>query len=236
MNDLINIIIALCTLTILEIVLGIDNLIILTILTHKLPPQQQNKARKIGLTLAWSTRLLLLACAVAMTKLTDTVITIYNTSFSWRDLFLLTGGIFLLYKATQEIHAEIEPRDQQVLKSKIKSFTMVVLQIAILDIVFSLDSVLTAIGLTNQFWLMATAISLAILVMLYGSAKFSRFIQRHPTIKMLALSFVMMIGVLLIADGFKFHVPRTYIYFAMGFSLFVEFLNMIKRKRADKWI
>lgn len=228
---------SLVTLTILEIVLGIDNLVFLAIISQKLPKHQQSRARKIGLTLAWATRLLLLAASVWITKLTYPLIHIASYGFSGRDIFLLLGGIFLLAKATQEIHTELDPADETQ-TPKIKStskFSFVVTQIAILDIIFSLDSVLTAIGLTSRFWLMATAITIAIITMVFASEPLSKIITRYPTIKMLALSFLILIGMVLVADSFHFHIPRGYIYFAMGFSLFIEFLNILKRKR-QSWL
>lgn len=236
MNFYVDIVLSLVTLTILEIVLGIDNLVFLAIITQKLPKNKQRNARQMGLTLAWISRLLLLASAVWMVKLTSPLFTLFGMDFSGRDIFLLVGGIFLLAKGTQEIHNELEPKDDAFnpLAYKSGQFAWVVLQIAIIDIIFSLDSVLTAIGLTQQFSLMATAITLAIIAMLFASEPLSRFIERHPTIKMLALSFLLLIGMVLIADSFKFHIPRGYIYFAMGFSMFIEFLNLVRRKRKRK--
>lgn len=233
MNTFLDILLSLSTLTILEVILGIDNLVFLTILSHKLPKNQQRKARQLGLTLAWVTRLLLLASAVWVIKLTTPWFTIFGMPFSGRDLFLIAGGMFLLTKATQEIHAEVDPyaETKQRVPFKRVSFNLVIIQIAILDIVFSLDSVLTAIGLTQRFWLMATAITIAIIAMVFASEPLSRFVEKNPTIKMLALSFLILIGMVLIADGFEFHIPRGYIYFAMGFSLLIEFLNMLRRKR-----
>jgi predicted tellurium resistance membrane protein TerC len=226
------IIISFVTLTILEVVLGIDNLVFLAIISKRLPPSQQRKARQWGLTFAWMTRLLLLASALWLTKLIQPLFTIFSFSFSGRDIFLLGGGLFLLTKATQEIHAEMESHDKEYkINPKYLSFMMVVTQIAILDIIFSLDSVLTAIGLTQHFWLMAAAITIAIIAMVFASEPLSHFIEKHPTIKMLALSFLILIGVILIADGFHFHIPRAYIYFSMAFSLFVEILNLISHKR-----
>lgn len=228
---LFDIIASLVTLTILEIVLGIDNLIFLAILSQKLPKDQRKRARQIGLTLAWLTRLLLLASAVWITKLTTPLFTLFEIGFSWRDIFLIGGGVFLLTKATQEIHAELEPTSEREISTVRSTFGIVITQIVLLDIVFSLDSVLTAIGLTQLFWLMATAITLAIIAMLIASEPLSRFVERHPTVKMLALSFLILIGMVLVADGFGSHIPRGYIYFAMGFSLFIEFLNLLRRKR-----
>lgn len=234
MTDLIA---SLITLTILEIVLGIDNLVFLSIISQKLPVHKQKKARQIGLTMAWMMRLALLASAIWITKLSKPILLIFDLAFSGRDIFLIMGGLFLMYKATQEIHLELEMKELKKSKQTVKpvTFHSVVTQIAILDIVFSLDSVLTAIGLTQQFWLMATAISIAIMAMVFASEPLSRFIHRNPTIKMLALSFLMLIGTILIADGFQFHIPRGYIYFAMGFSFFTESLNIVRRKRRRKF-
>lgn len=230
--QLLDILLSFATLTILEVILGIDNLVFLAIISQRLPKELQPKARKFGLTLAWVTRLLLLASAVWLTKLTQPLISLFSYSFSGRDLFLILGGVFLLAKATQEIHTELEPvHSKTILNIKPARFSMVVTQIAILDIIFSLDSVLTAIGLTQRFWLMAAAITVAIIAMVFASEPLSKFVERHPTIKMLALSFLILIGMVLIADGFATHIPRGYIYFAMAFSLFVEILNLVAKKR-----
>lgn len=230
--DLFDILISFLSLTLLEIVLGIDNLVFLAIVTQRLPKALQSRARKLGLTLAWVSRLILLASALWLMKSTRPIIFISNMEFSWHDIFLILGGMFLLMKSTQEIHAEMEPQSQaENILPKYASFSMVVFQIAMLDIIFSLDSVLTAIGLTQRFWLMASAITIAIITMIFASEPLSRFVEKHPTIKMLALSFLILIGMVLVADGFGTHIPRAYIYFAMGFSLFVEVLNLIKRKR-----
>ena len=230
--ELFDILISFLSLTILEIVLGIDNLVFLAIVTQRLPKHLQSRARKLGLTLAWVTRLILLVSALWLIQHTEPLFTIFNMGFSFHDIFLILGGLFLLMKSTQEIHAEMEPLEKnEHIIPKYASFTVVVVQIAILDIIFSLDSVLTAIGLTQRFWLMASAITIAIIAMIFASEPLSRFIEKHPTIKMLALSFLILIGMVLIADGFGSHIPRGYIYFAMGFSLFVEFLNTVRRKR-----
>jgi predicted tellurium resistance membrane protein TerC len=231
MDLTIEILLSLTTLTILEIVLGIDNLIFIALISQRLPKHQQKKARQIGLTLAWVTRLLLLASAVWITKLTTPLFNFMSTAFSGRDLFLLAGGLFLLGKSTQEIHNEIDPHEKQKGKANTTKFSIVVTQIAILDIIFSLDSVLTAVGLTQRFWLMAVAITIAIVAMIFASEPLSRFVERHPTVKMLALSFLILIGMVLVADSFHFHIPRGYVYFALGFSIFIEFLNLLKKKR-----
>lgn len=233
--ELIDIIASLLALTILEIVLGIDNLVFLSILTERLPTERRKSARRWGLTFAWVTRLLLLASAIWLSKLTTPLFNIANLSFSARDIFLFLGGAFLIAKATQEIHNEVNEDEKEFIKSsKPASFKMVVLQVGLMDIIFSLDSVLTAVGLTDRFWIMATAITCAILVMIYASEMVSRFISTYPTIKMLALSFLILIGMVLVADSFSFHVPRGYLYFAMGFSLSVEALNLARHSRKKK--
>ena len=235
MGPVLDISISLITLIILEVVLGIDNLIFLAIISQRLPKHQQKRARQIGLTLAWVMRLLLLFSAVWITKLVHPLFSVFGMAFSGRDLFLLSGGLFLLAKASQEIHSEMEPGElDSGFVIKHSGFGYIVSQIALLDIVFSLDSVLTAIGLTQRFWLMATAITVAIIAMVFASEPLSHFVERHPTIKMLALSFLMLIGMVLVADSFKFHIPRGYIYFSMCFSLFVEMLNILRRRKRLK--
>jgi predicted tellurium resistance membrane protein TerC len=233
-----NLVSSLLALIILEIVLGIDNLVFLAILTERLPRASRKRARQWGLTVAWATRLLLLASAVWLVKFTTPLITFNEFSFSARDLFLLVGGIFLIAKATQEIHIEVEPEALEeapgIASTAAVSFRSVILQVGLMDIIFSLDSVLTAIGLTPHFWVMATAITITIAIMIWASEPVSAFIEKHPTVKMLALSFLILIGMILIADGFAFHIPRGYIYFAMGFSLGVEALNTLKRSRRRK--
>jgi predicted tellurium resistance membrane protein TerC len=228
--------VTLITLTILEIILGIDNLVFLAILSQRLPERLQKKARQIGLSLAWISRLALLGSAIWLTKLTTPLFTIFGLALSGRDLFLLCGGLFLLTKSTQEIHSELEPEKEGLgTTKKVRAgFLMVLTQIVVLDMVFSLDSVLTAIGLTQNFVLMAIAISIAIIIMIFASEPLSRFIHRHPTIKMLALSFLILIGTFLVADGLGYHIPRGYLYFAMAFSLMVESLNMWRRKKAAR--
>ncbi len=225
----------LLTLTALEIILGVDNLVFLSILTEKLPQGLRRKARYWGLSFAWMSRLFLLAFALVLVSLNETLFEIRGYSFSIHTLFLIIGGFFLIAKATQEIHIEVDPQELSPKDLKKKySFWGVVLQVALMDIVFSTDSVLTAIGLTNEFWIMALAISIAIIVMLYSSTAIAEFISRYPTIKMLALCFLLLIGTLLIADGFSFHVPREYLYTVMIFSLGVEGLNHLKRRRTSK--
>lgn len=234
--EFLDIFLSLCSLIILEIVLGIDNLVFLSILTEKLPQKSRKQARQWGLTFAWVTRLILLASAVWIVKLTAPLVQLGAIAFSTRDLFLLVGGAFLIAKATQEIHfavSETEEEERQESQGKV-TFRGVVMQVALMDIIFSLDSVLTAVGLSSYFGVMAFAITCAILVMMYASEPVSRFIDTHPTIKMLALSFLILIGMVLIADGFSFHVPRGYVYFAMGFSLGVEMLNQLSHVRRKK--
>lgn len=234
--ELLDILTSLVALIILEVVLGIDNLVFLSILTEKLPAAQRRSARRWGLIFAWVTRLLLLASAVWLAKLSHPLFSWGEWSVSVRDIFLFAGGAFLIAKATQEIHHEVGESETEVSRNGNKVFTFrgVVMQVALMDIVFSLDSVLTAIGLTTLFWVMAVAITFAILVMIYASEPVSKFIDKHPTIKMLALSFLILIGMVLIADSFSFHIPRGYVYFAMGFSLGVEALNHLKRSRKKK--
>jgi predicted tellurium resistance membrane protein TerC len=233
--EFLDIISSVIVLVILEVVLGIDNLVILSILTEKLPVNQRRKARRWGLTFSWVTRLLLLSLAVELIKLTTPLFSISELSFSARDFFLIIGGAFLIWKATDEIHQDVSEAGNEPAKTKTSakkvSFKMVIFQVAIMDIIFSLDSVLTAVGLTTRYWVMAFAISCAILIMIFASEVVSEFINRHPTVKMLALSYLILIGMVLVADGFSFYIPRGYVYFAMGFSLAVESLNLIKQSR-----
>ncbi len=231
--EILDIFLSVVALIILEIVLGIDNLVFLSILTEQLPREKRKQARYWGLTFAWVTRLLLLASVVWLVKLTHPFFSMGHLAFSFRDLFLIAGGAFLIVKATQEIHFEVgeTKAEQKAIRKAPGTLRGVIIQIGLMDIIFSLDSVLTAIGLTNNFMVMAVAISCAILVMIYASEPVGHFIEHHPTIKMLALSFLILIGTLLVADGFSFHVPRGYLYFAMGFSLGVESLNLLKKAR-----
>ena len=222
---------SLLTLTTLEIVLGVDNLIFIAILAGRLPPAQQAPARRIGLGLALITRLLLLATLSWMIGLTRPVFTAMGQDFSWRDIILICGGLFLAYKGTSEIHHRMEPPEEEKDAGGSASFGGVLVQIMLLDIVFSLDSVITAVGMVEQFWIMATAVIVAAIVMLVASGPLSEFVQRHPTVKMLALSFLLMIALVLIADGFGVHIPKGYVYAAMGFSVLVESLNLIAAKR-----
>lgn len=227
-----NQVLSLFTLIILEIILGIDNLVFLTVLTDTLPKAQRKSARFVGLLLSWVSRLFFLMTAIWLTQLTYPILQWRELSFSARDLLLLFGGIFLIIKSTQEIHHEVEKISEKRSKKRKKpvSFNRVVVQVALMDIIFSFDSVLTAVGLTDHFFVMAIAITCAILIMIFASESVAAFIENYPTIKMLALSFLILIGMMLSADGFHYHIPRGYLYFAMGFSLGVELLNIISKK------
>lgn len=223
---------ALVTLTLLEVVLGIDNIIFISILSGKLPEEQQAKARTTGLLLAVVTRLILLASIFWLAHLTDPLFSLFGQDFSVRDLILLGGGLFLLAKSTYEIHGSLEMEDPHNVRGGNAAYWGVIAQILVLDLVFSLDSVITAIGMAEQLGVMAAAIIIAIIVMLVFAGAISDFVNRHPTIKMLALSFLVLIGTALVAEGLAFHIPKGYIYFAMAFSFGVEMLNMrIRDKR-----
>jgi predicted tellurium resistance membrane protein TerC len=223
--------IALFTLTVLEIVLGIDNIIFISILTGKLPEQQQPKARRLGLFLAMFLRIGLLASIAWMAKLTAPLFTVLGQGISGRDLILLTGGVFLLFKATREIHERLEGDEEEGSARAVASFTGVIVQVLLLDIVFSLDSVITAVGMADHLPVMIAAVVIAVGVMMFAAGPISNFVSRHPTIKMLALSFLLLIGMSLIAEGLGRHIPKGYIYFAMAFSVFVEMLNLWSRKK-----
>jgi predicted tellurium resistance membrane protein TerC len=224
--------IALVTLTFLEIVLGVDNVIFISILSSKLPASQQKPARQIGLLAAMVIRILLLLSIVWIIKLTTPLFYIFERPFSGRDLILIGGGLFLLAKATLEIHQRLEGEEGQGSELARPSFAAVITQIMVLDIVFSLDSVITAVGMASEIAIMVTAIILAVGVMLFSAAPISVFVNRHPTMKILALSFLMLIGVALVGDGLGMHIPKGYIYFAMGFSVLVEVINLRVRKVA----
>lgn len=232
MTAIMDIMLSFLTLTILEIILGIDNLVFLAIISQKLPQAKQTLARRLGLFFACVMRLILLALALELTKLVTPLFTLFDTTFTGKGLFLLAGGIFLLTKATHEIHLEIDSSDNsdQLIKAR-SQFGWVVMQIVLLDIVFSLDSILTAVGLTQNFWLMAASIVTAILIMLFASEPVTGYINRHPSLKMLALGFLILIATVLIADGLNFHIPRGYLYFAISFSLFIEVLNLSKKRK-----
>ncbi|MDV6314982.1 TerC family protein [Idiomarina sp. HP20-50] len=226
--------IALATLTALEIVLGIDNIIFISILVGRLPEHQRDKARTIGLGLAMGTRLLLLFSLTWVMTLTDPLFSVFAEEISGRDLILLLGGLFLLGKSTLEIHHALEGESQSETSAVSASFAGILVQIAILDVVFSLDSVITAVGLADQLSVMVIAVVISVGVMLLAAKSVSDFVDKHPTIKMLALSFLILIGMTLIGEGFGFHVPKGYVYFAMAFSLTVEMLNLKIRANRKK--
>jgi predicted tellurium resistance membrane protein TerC len=223
--------IALLTLTVLEIVLGIDNIIFISILAGKLPQEQQAKARTVGLALAMFIRIALLASLAWIARLTDPLFTVMNQEISGRDLILLIGGVFLLFKATREIHDRLEG-DEGHASAKVRaSFSSVLVQILLLDIVFSLDSVITAVGMAEELAIMIIAVVIAVAVMMVSAGPISGFVARHPTVKMLALSFLLLIGMSLVAEGLDQHIPKGYIYFAMGFSVLVETLNLRSKSK-----
>ena len=223
---------AFVTLTALEIVLGIDNIIFLAILVGRLPVEQRERARFLGLAFAMLTRIALLFSLTWLMSFTRPLLTIMEYEFSLRDIVLILGGAFLLFKSTLEIHNSLEGEEHEAGSgSAAASFLLVVVQIAIIDIVFSLDSVITAVGLVEHIEVMVAAIIIAVLVMMLAARAISEFVDQHPTIKMLALSFLILIGVALIGEGFDLHIPKGYIYFAMAFSVVVELLNMRMRKR-----
>jgi predicted tellurium resistance membrane protein TerC len=228
--------ISLATLTLLEIILGIDNIVIISILAQKLPQAQRARARTTGISLALITRILLLLGIVWLASLTAPLFTALGQQISMRDIIMISGGLFLLVKGTHEIHGVFENEaDVATIKGNI-SFSAIIVQIVLLDIVFSLDSVITAVGMAQQTGVMIAAVILALMLMLLASGIISAYIHQHPSLKMLALSFLMMVGVTLIAEGLEFHIPKGYIYFAMGFSGMVETLNLLagSRKRTGK--
>jgi predicted tellurium resistance membrane protein TerC len=222
---------ALVTLTTLEIVLGIDNLVFISVLVARCPPKEAERARKIGLSLALLFRLALLFTLTALIALRTPLFTIFGTGISWRDIILIGGGLFLMAKATHEIHGEIEPHDRKKRPTTTQSFFWVVLQLIVVDLVFSIDSIITAIGMAQDIEVMVAAVVIAMIVMYLASAPVSAFVARHPTTKMLALAFLLLIGIALIADGFDVHIPRGYIYFAMGFAGAVELFNVLAARR-----
>lgn len=221
--------IALLTLTLLEIVLGVDNIIFISIVSSKLPVEQQAKARNIGLSMALVFRVGLLFFITYIIGMTKPLFTIFEQAISGRDIILIAGGLFLLAKSTSEIHGKMEGGEHQV-KAKVASFGKIIFQIVLLDMVFSFDSILTAVGLSDQLLIMITAVVISMGVMMAFSGAISRFISNHPTLQILALSFLILIGFMLILDGLGFHVPKGYIYFSVAFSLLVELLNMRFRK------
>ena len=227
--------IALGTLTTLEIVLGIDNIVFITVLADRLPPEQRPKARQVGLALAMLTRILLLFTITLIMGLTAVLFTVFEHGVSGRDLILIIGGLFLLTKSTREIHDKMEGEgDEAMGASPAATFGAVLIQIAILDMVFSLDSVITAVGMADDIAVMVTAVILAVGVMMISAGPVGNFVSNHPTVKMLALSFLLLIGMSLIAEGVGFHIPKGYIYFAMGFAVFVESLNLRAKRARSK--
>lgn len=226
--------VALLTLIVLEVVLGIDNLIFISILTNKLPEENRVLARRLGIGAALVMRLLLLATIAWIVHLTEPVFELFGRAFSWRDLILIAGGLFLVWKATKEIHHSVDPHDskENVISETLQlSLGAAIFQILLLDLVFSIDSIITAVGMTDEIAIMYIAVIVAVITMLLAVNPLSRFIEQNPTIVMLALGFLLMIGMTLIADGMGFHVPKGYIYAAMGFSALVEGLNMLSRRK-----
>ncbi len=230
-------VIALITLTALEIVLGIDNLVFISILSDKLPPDQRVKARLVGLSLALILRVLFLLSLTWLMRLEQPLFTIFGNAFSGRDLVLILGGLFLMGKATYEIHHKLEVASQSMVKRAFLSFWAVVVQILFIDLVFSVDSVITAVGMARQLWVMITAVVLALIFMMLFSGTVSRLIDAHPSLKVLALAFLLLVGFNLLGEGFGYHIPKGYIYFAMAFALGVEVLNIrlgLRQKAAVK--
>ncbi|QDF95067.1 hypothetical protein CJ010_00120 [Azoarcus sp. DD4] len=227
-------IVAFFTLTALELVLGIDNIIFISILVDKLAPERRNFARRLGLFLAMFMRIGLLAMLAWLAGLTAPLFTVFDAGFSGRDIILIAGGLFLVWKSTGEIHQLLEGEEGEASSAVKATFTAVILQIIVIDLVFSLDSIITAIGMVNHLPVMVAAVVASVALMMVASAPIGEFVSRHPTVKMLALSFLMVVGVVLIADGFGHHVPKGYIYFAMAFSVVVEMLNIRLRKQAEK--
>jgi predicted tellurium resistance membrane protein TerC len=226
---------ALLTLTALEIVLGIDNVIFISVIVSRIPPAQAKRARQIGLLLALVFRIVLLSLLVGLIGLTEPVITVRSAELSWRDIILIGGGAFLIAKATHEIHAEVEAsHGEPDTEPKASVFFWAIMQIIVIDIVFSLDSIITAIGMAQDIEIMVAAVIIACLVMYVSSGPVAKFVADHPTTKMLALAFLVLIGVALVADGFQFHIPRGYIYFAMLFAAAVEMFNVIARRNRRK--
>jgi len=225
--------IAFATLLALEIVLGIDNVVFISILAGKLPANQQAKARYLGLALAMVTRIILLFSISWMVRLTAPLFTVFGMEISGRDLILIVGGLFLIGKSTHEIHQKLEGERGQVSARVAPTFTGVIVQILLLDVVFSLDSVITAVGMVNQIGIMVAAVVVAVIVMIGFAGAIGRFVERHPTVKMLALSFLLLIGMTLMAEGFDQHISKGYIYSAMAFSVFVEVLNLRAKKAAE---
>jgi len=228
---------ALATLIAMEIVLGIDNLIFISILTNKLPEAQRSRARRIGISGALILRLALLGTVAIIVQLTEPVVTLFGNGFSWRDIILIAGGLFLIWKATKEIHHNVDPDPSPDMFDRRQAsigFTAAIVQILMLDLVFSVDSIITAVGMTEHIPIMVIAVLVAVGVMLLAADPLAKFIHANPTIVMLALGFLLMIGTVLVADGFGVHVPKGYIYAAMAFAAFIEALNMMARRRRQR--
>ncbi|WEK49076.1 MAG: TerC family protein [Candidatus Kaistia colombiensis] len=222
------------TLSVMEIVLGIDNVVFISVLVSRLPAAQAKRARQIGLSLALVFRILLLMVLSYLIGLTAPVFSLGEHAFSWRDLILLAGGLFLVYKATHEIHKGVEGHDEGAGGAVVAGFSAIVAQIIVIDIVFSVDSIVTAIGMAEHLEIMVAAVIVAMIIMYLASGPISHFIEHHPTTKMLALAFLLMIGAALIADGIGFHIPRSYLYAAMAFSTLVELLNVVAQRNRKK--
>src|SRR6202167_1651148 len=226
---------ALLTLTALEIVLGIDNVIFLSVVVARIPQPRAKRARQIGLALALLFRVVLLSLLVWLIGMTQAVLTVKGLAFSWRDIILIGGGLFLIAKATHEIHTEVEARDEECDDApRTGAFFWIIVQIIVIDMVFSLDSIITAIGMVQDLAIMIAAVIMACLIMYAAAGRVARFVAQHPTTKMLALAFLVLIGVALVADGFKFHIPRGYLYFAIAFSALVELFNVLARRNRSK--
>jgi len=226
--------VALVTLTALEIILGIDNVIFISVLVSRIPEHQARRARQLGLALALVFRIALLSILVWLIGLTTPVFTAFGQAFSWRDIILIGGGAFLIAKATHEIHGEVEARDGEGGATPANAFFWVIVQIIVIDMVFSLDSIITAIGMAQDLTIMIAAVIIACVVMYVSSGPIAGFVARHPTTKMLALAFLVLIGMALVADGFQFHIPRGYIYFAITFALAVETFKILARRNRER--
>lgn len=225
---------SLMILTALEVVLGIDNIIFLAIASARLPKKQQPLARQIGLALALTGRIIFLSSVTWITQMADPVAYFGDFELSWRDIIFLSGGAFLMYKATAEIHDVVEGHDEEKLEAKHASFTRVIIQIGLLDVVFALDSMITAVGLSQQLWVMIAANAIAMLIMLFAADAVGKFITKYPTVRMLALTFLMMVGFALVTDGLHNPIPKNYIYAAIAFSSATEVLNVLTKRKAEK--
>lgn len=223
---------SLLTLTLLEVVLSVDNLVVIAVLVGKLPPERRAMARNVGMTLALAPRLVLLAFIGWIIGLTEPLFSVLGHGFSGKDLILAVGGLFLIYKATQEIHGSLEGEEGEVSAMVHASVAAVVTQIALINLVFSIDSIVTAVGMADEIWVMAVAVILSMLVLIVAAGPVASFVEAHPTVKILALGFLIMIGMTLVADAFGVHIPKGYVYSAMAFSILIEAINMLHRRRA----